>query len=43
MEKYACVQRKDFPRDFWNHHLNPITGARAKTIYETTRKPNPSV
>ena len=33
LEGAACIQRKDFPRDFWNYHLNPITGERAKTVY----------
>ena len=26
---YSCIQRKDFPYDFWNYGLNPVTGERA--------------
>ena len=31
----SCVTRKNFPKDWWNHGLNPITGFRKITpIYK---------
>ena len=32
------TKKKDFPQDFWNHRINPITGYKIKQMSNGEKK-----